>query len=295
MNDNFTLTGTSWWREPALLVDEKFVSSWLISRKIQNYCPRLSLFCCYCFSCPSVDIGQSQVKNIPLWRYLLPTCYHFSKIDSYVFDPDFTWLHDQYNIPPSMSKENDTFASCPFLSEPQVENDVPQRPPYRWVLIGVTGTGGRVHKDHAGTSAWNAVVVGRKRWVFFPPDIEGHMLETLEEGHPDERSDYWYRWKYSTVVKNVFDATGRKPIEVIQLPGEVVYIPNGWWHIVRNETFTVALTENFGNHPEGSSGLYREFRKWDERSADIWWKWYQEITIMQSKDEQSRDHDGQMT
>ena len=156
----------------------------------------------------------------------------------------------------------------------RVHNDVPQRPPYRWVLIGVAGTGGRVHTDHAGTSAWNAVVVGQKRWVFFPPTTPGHMLEDLDEGHADERSDFWYEHKYHAVVERVVQSTGLQPLEVLQQAGEVVYIPNGWWHIVRNQTFTVALTENFGIHPEGSEGLLREFRKWDSRSADIWWRWY---------------------
>ena len=271
---DFILTDTAWWKEPTLLVNTSFVHSWSISRKVHPYCPRLSLCCCYCQTCPFVDIGYSQEKRIPLWRYLLPTCYNPDKIDSYVFDPKPKFLCAEYTIPPSMTGRHDTFAACPTLEAPQVENDVPQRPPYRWLLLGVTGTGGRVHIDHAGTSAWNAVVTGRKRWVFFPPHTEGHLLEDLHEGHPDERSDFWYQHKYHTVVKRVHEVTGIKPLEVTQRPGEVIYIPNGWWHIVRNETFTIALTENFGNHPDGNEALHREFSKWDKRSADVWWKWY---------------------
>ena len=194
-----------------------------------------------------------------------------------MFDADFPWLYGEYTVPPSMSAVKDPYSQCPHLLEPQVENDVPQRPPYRWVLIGVPGTGGRVHKDHAGTSAWNAVVVGTKRWVFFPPSTEASLLDDLkeEEGHPDERSDFWYRHKYIAAVERVFLSSGVRPLEVLQRPGEVVYIPNGWWHIVRNEIFTVAITENFGIHPEGSEVLYREFLKWDEQSAQVWWQWLQ--------------------
>jgi hypothetical protein len=274
LNTDFTLTDTSWWKEPTLLVDPHFVSSWDISKKIQNCCPRVSLCCCYCLSCPDVDIGSSQEARIPLWRYLLPTCYNPTKTDAYVFDPEYPWLYNQYTIPPSMSGRHDPLANCPYLEDSQMEKDVPQRPPYRWVLIGVTGTGGRVHTDHAGTSAWNAVVTGRKRWVFFPPHTDGRLLETLEHGHPDERSDFWFLHKYHSVVERVFQETGVKPLEVMQTAGEVVYIPNGWWHVVRNEMFTVALTENFGIHPEGSGALYDAFGKWDKRSADIWWKWH---------------------
>jgi len=274
LTDDFELTHTSWWQEPALLVDPRFVSSWRITKNLSAWCPRLSLCCCYCTSCPSVDVGSSQESRISLWKYLIPTCYHPDKIDAYVFDPEFPWLYHEYTIPPSMSGRHDLFASCPLLLEPQVQNDVPQRPPYRWVLIGVPGTGGRVHTDHAGTSAWNAVVVGRKRWVFFHPDTPGHLLEDLEEGHPDERSDFWYQHKYHAVVERVVQSTGVQPREVLQRAGEVVYIPNGWWHIVRNETFTIALTENFGIHPQGSEALFREFSKWDPRSAKVWGKWH---------------------
>jgi hypothetical protein len=101
------------------------------------------------------------------------------------------------------------------------------------------------------------------------------MLENLEEGHVDERSDYWYCHKYHTAVNTVYNLTGVKHLEVIQHPGEVIYIPSGWWHVVRNETFTIALTENFGNHPNGDIALYDEFSRWDQISADVWWQWHQ--------------------
>jgi hypothetical protein len=178
-----------------------------------------------------VDVGYSVRAAVPLGCYIMSSCCCLS-IPPYVFDNETAWLETQYTCPPAFVGQHDLFEACENLAEPQATTgEVPQRPRYKWVLIGAAGTGGRIHTDHCGTSAWNALVAGRKRWCFFPPETPSDILEDLPEGHRDERSAVWYATKYEAAVR-MAEAAGFQPLEVVQERGEVMYIPRCAWPFV---------------------------------------------------------------
>jgi hypothetical protein len=43
------------------------------------------------------------------------------------------------------------------------------RPDFRWLVVGPKRSGSIFHIDPNGTNAWNVVVTGRKKWIFYPP------------------------------------------------------------------------------------------------------------------------------
>lgn len=133
---------------------------------------------------------------------------------------------------------------CPEISEDykipeyfkswhqQLPDDI--RPQMSWIFIGPANTGSRMHVDALMTSAWNAVISGRKRWFFYPPEDECYLYDgKVDAFHPDLT-------KYPLFAK-------ARPLTCIQNPAEIVFTPSGWWHQVINEKNCIAVTENFVN------------------------------------------------
>jgi histone arginine demethylase JMJD6 len=157
-----------------------------------------------------------------------------------------------------------------------------RRPPYRWWLIGPERSGTTVHIDPLATSAWNTLIVGRKRWVLFPPHLPKGVVKGrgLVRGNEDDESVHYFTTILPRIKQKALDVerlrhkhkqqqkggggsvttttllTDKEQqlleryenftcFEFTQSAGETVYIPNGWWHAVINLTHTVGITQNF--------------------------------------------------
>jgi histone arginine demethylase JMJD6 len=195
--------------------------------------------------CGEHDSGKSiRIRLKHFLRYL-----HNNIDDSplYIFDSSFDddsvakSLLSDYRVPTFF--DEDLFK---LVSESR-------RPPYRWFLVGPERSGTCVHIDPLATSAWNTLIVGKKRWVLFPPNVPKSIVKgngLIRKGEDDEAVHY-----FTTILPRIKQAAiesggeGKyqdfECYEFTQYEGETVYIPNGWWHAVLNLTHTVGVTQNF--------------------------------------------------
>ena len=119
-----------------------------------------------------------------------------------------------------------------------------RRPPYRWFVLGPERSGSYIHIDPLGTSAWNALLAGHKCWACFPPSTPKDVVQPLGGDHKGGREAIaWFAYVYPTLVNA--DDPSHRPFTVIQCPGETMFIPGGWWHVVLNLDVALAVTQNF--------------------------------------------------
>ncbi|XP_022982916.1 F-box protein At5g06550 [Cucurbita maxima] len=152
----------------------------------------------------------------------------------YLFDPNFAdkvpRLGSEYDVPEYFRE--DLFG---VLGK--------ERPDHRWIIIGPLGSGSSFHIDPNSTSAWNAVIKGSKKWVLFPPDVVPPGVHPSPDGADVACPVSIIEW-----FMNFYSATKtwkKKPIECICKAGEVIFVPNGWWHLVINLEESIAITQNY--------------------------------------------------
>lgn len=87
-----------------------------------------------------------------------------------------------------------------------------ETPHYLWAILGPAGSRVRAHQDMFGTASWNALLSGCKQWTFWAP----HRCP--EADPPCTRFE--------------------------QRPGELVWIPENWWHRVTYDEPSLCMSKN---------------------------------------------------
>ena len=119
----------------------------------------------------------------------------------------------------------------------------PLQPPLRWFIMGPSRSGSPIHQDPTGTSAWNVVTHGRKRWAMLPPGVPADLVERDEQSAPSTTMAYWFEVAWPKICAAAA-AAGWAGRDFEQGAGQLVYVPPGWWHAVINLESSVAITHN---------------------------------------------------
>lgn len=107
-----------------------------------------------------------------------------------------------------------------------------QEDDFMFVYIGPKDTWTSLHSDVYCSYSWSVNIVGRKKWLIFPPGEENKLKDKL--GNIPMQFDH-------EVHKNV------KYFEVIQEKGEALFVPSGWYHQVNNTLDTISINHNWIN------------------------------------------------
>jgi histone arginine demethylase JMJD6 len=108
------------------------------------------------------------------------------------------------------------------------------RPKWTFFYIGPTNSSSRMHIEPVMSNSWNAVISGRKVWVLYGPGQEDFLYSGEVDAFCPELD------KHPLFIN-------AKPLVHIQNPGEIIFIPSGWWHQVINEEPCISIAEYFIN------------------------------------------------
>ncbi|BBN19833.1 protein MpCupin104 [Marchantia polymorpha subsp. ruderalis] len=152
-----------------------------------------------------------------------------------------------YNTPEAFSDDwlntfLDAFQMHSVSAEitPKSSNDDNQCSDYRFVYMGPKGTWTPLHADVLRSYSWSANVCGRKKWLLLPP-------EQVELVYDRFRRNTVYDI-FSEVSEQQFPGFSQtRWMECDQGPGEILFVPSGWFHQVTNVEDTISINHNWLN------------------------------------------------
>lgn len=146
--------------------------------------------------------------------------------------------------------------SCPWWDPHSREHDLfklfgeGKRPDHTWLIVGPRRSGSVFHIDPNCTHAWNAAVVGRKRWLFYPPGVTPPGVHPTPDGDevtlPLSLGEWLLTFWDEHEERKRSAPVAERPLECTAMPGDVLFVPHGWWHAVINlDELNVAITHNY--------------------------------------------------
>jgi hypothetical protein len=170
-------------------------------------------------------------------------------------------VHQDYSIPQPFIVA-DVYAKLPQYEKEHFPRDFG---PMHWFLMANRGTGTLPHMDPHYTDAWNSLLYGHTWWIVYPnipPEIVNEdetmcfpLCSTYSipaekiVNNGEERS--WYSSAGLHAHKMCYG--DKSPMQILQSPGETIYLPYGYVHSASNMDGTIGITQNYGTPASRSS------------------------------------------
>jgi hypothetical protein len=150
--------------------------------------------------------------------------------DGHWADEVFATLHEDWAHPAFLPASDYVVPLVPADERISATTD---RFPYRGLFISARGARTRLHLDPWASSAVLCQVAGVKSVVLHPPEQHETILAAVTGGDAD--------------VLRTSTVRGAPPACEDELlhPGEILFIPGGWWHHVTTLSDSVSVTWNF--------------------------------------------------
>jgi histone arginine demethylase JMJD6 len=184
--------------------------------------------------------GHAEV-NLRLRDFLRNIANNDSEGSSFAFDttilssiPEFK---EHFQVPPM-------FADWDSMAQEERQD--------MWHMLSV----GRSHSGlpfHNHGKTWLAVIYGYKYWFVYPPGY-GPPREVDSIFSPVISAAHWHRIQYPAILEiaklkapldQSYDTNdhfiGYRPLECLQRPGDVLYLPSMWSHMTMNVGETIAI------------------------------------------------------
>ena len=201
------------------------------------------------------DCGVHHFRLSEFARYVDTGLFRLDEAPIFVFD---TKTFAKRNILQNAYSDIPFFANDLFDLLPG-EN----RPDNAWLLVGPPGASSKWHVDPNATNAWNAIIVGEKKWVLLPPHLGPPPgVEMSSDGFAVRQPVTLTDWLDGGFYSDLYDRFhGKGLVEATCRSGEIMFVPRGWWHCVRNtgNVSTIAITKNYA--AESSVDNVRRFLK----------------------------------
>ena len=154
-------------------------------------------------------------------------------------DCDFEWSDDffhkirEYWLMPSFLPEDNYL--LPFFNLNKIVNPVHDNFPAKAIFISAQGAKTSLHVDPWSSDAILCQIYGTKKVILYSPDQGKYLMndgKCVDTDNPDIQAFPDFHKAVPTYVK-------------ILKPGEMIFLPNGWFHKVDTLSDSISLTWNF--------------------------------------------------